>query len=123
MKKCQMPIRQLLRISIPPASCSQFLAKIGSDEILKTFASVLLGAAGGVQVKFEHDSAAQLGANAIRSEDKAYTAFVAAQSETSKEEYKCFKRKYAATNCFGTAKILFQTFTSGLQVTLAPCLT
>jgi hypothetical protein len=62
----------------------------------------------------------QLGANANQSEDKAYAAFVAAQSETWKEEYECFKRKYAATNCFGNAKIPFQTFTSGFQVTSAP---
>jgi hypothetical protein len=99
--------------AIPPAICSQFLAEIGSDEFLKTFASVSPGAAGGVQVKFEHDPHTQLGADANRSEDKAYAAFVAAQSETLKEEYKHFKRKYAATNCFGNAKIPFQTFTSG----------
>jgi hypothetical protein len=81
-----------------------------------------LDAAGGIQFKFEHDSAMQLEFDANRSEDKAYTAFVAAQSKTSKEEDECFKRKYAATNCFGTAKIPFRTFTSGLQVTSAPCL-
>jgi hypothetical protein len=46
---------QKLLLTIPPASCSQFLAKIGSDEFLKTFASVSLGAAGSIQVKFEHD--------------------------------------------------------------------
>jgi hypothetical protein len=46
---------QKFLLAIPPASCSQFLAKIGSDKFLKTFASVSLGAAGGVQVKFEHD--------------------------------------------------------------------
>jgi hypothetical protein len=55
----------------------------------------------------------QLGADANRSEDEAYAAFIAAESETLKEEYKCFKHKYAATNCFGNAKIPFQTFTSG----------
>jgi hypothetical protein len=64
----------------------------------------------------------QLRANANRSEDKTYAAFVAALSETLKEEYEYFKRKYAATNCFGNAKITFQTFTSGFQVTSAPCL-
>jgi hypothetical protein len=109
-------------LAILSASFSQFLAKIGSDEFLKTFASVPLGAAGGVQVKFEHDFDTQQGANANRSENKAYAAFIAAQSETSKEEYECFKRKYAATNCFGNAKIPFQTFTPGFQVTSAPCL-
>jgi hypothetical protein len=67
----------------------------------------LSGVAGGIQVKFEHDPDTQLGSNANRSEDESYAAFVAAQSETSKEEYKCFKRKYAATNCFGNAKIPF----------------
>jgi hypothetical protein len=72
--------------AIPPASRYQFLAKIGSDEFLKTFASVLLGAAGGFQVKFEHDPDTQLGADANRREDKAYAASVAAQSETLKEE-------------------------------------
>jgi hypothetical protein len=97
---------QKFLLAIPPASCSQFLAEIGSDEFLKTFASVLLGAAGGIQVKFEHDHPMQLGANANRSEDKAYAAFVAAQSETWKEEYECFKRKYAATICFGNARFL-----------------
>jgi hypothetical protein len=71
--------------AIPPAHCSQFLAKIGSDEFLKTFASVLLGAAGSNQVKFEHDPNTQLGADANSSEDKAYAAFVAAQSETLKK--------------------------------------
>jgi hypothetical protein len=69
-------------LAIPPASCSQYLAKIGSAEFLKTFASVSSGAAGGVQVKFEHDPDMQLGADANRSEDKAYAAFVADQSET-----------------------------------------
>ncbi len=107
-------------LAIPPASHSQFFAEIGSDEFLKTFASVLLGATGGVQVKLEHDPDTQLGADANRSEDKVYAAFVAAQSETSKEEYERFKRKYAATNCFSNAKIPFQTFTSGFQVTSAP---
>jgi hypothetical protein len=111
---------QKFLLAIPPASHSQFLAKIGSDEFFKTFASVSLGAAGSGQVKFEHDPDMQLGSNAISSEDKAYAAFIAAQSETSKEEYECFKRKYAATNCFGNAKIPFQTFTSGFQVTSAP---
>jgi hypothetical protein len=111
---------QKFLLAIPPASRSQFLAEIGSDEFLKNFASVSLGAAGGVQIKFEHDPNMQLGANANRSEDGAYAAFVAAQSETSKEEYECFKRKYAATNCFGNAKIPFQTFTYGFQVTSAP---
>jgi hypothetical protein len=71
--------------AIPSASCPHFLAKIGSDEFLKTFASVSLGAAGGIQVKFEHDPNMQLGANTNRSEDEAYAAFIAAQSETSKE--------------------------------------
>jgi hypothetical protein len=98
---------QKFLLAIPPASCSQFLAKIGSDEFLKTFASVLSGAAGSFQGKFEHDADTQLGANTNRSEDKAYAAFVAAQSETSKEEYERFKRKYAATNCCGNAKIPF----------------
>ncbi len=111
---------QKFLLAIPPASHSQFLAKIGSDEFLKTFASVLSGAAGGIQVKFEHDPDTQLGADTNRSEDKAYAAFFAAQSATSKEEYKRFKRKNAATNCFGNAKIPFQTFTSGFQVTSAP---
>ncbi len=113
---------QKFLLAIPPASCSQFLAKIGSDKFLKTFASVSLGAAGGVQVKFEHDPNMQLGANANRSEDKAYAAFVAAQSETLKEEYECFKCKYAATNHFGNTKIPFRTFKSDFQVTSAPCL-
>jgi hypothetical protein len=108
---------QKFLLAIPPTSHSQFLDKIGSDEFLKTFASVSSGAAGGVQVKYEHDPDTQLGANANRSEDKAYAAFIADQSETLKEEYKRFKRKYAATNCFGNAKIPFQTFTSGFQVT------
>jgi hypothetical protein len=77
-----------------------------------------LGAAVGIQVKSEQDSATQLGAkNANRSKDKAHLAFVAAQSETLKEEYEHFKHKYAAINCFGTTKIPFQTFTSGFQVT------
>jgi hypothetical protein len=62
----------------------------------------------------------QLGANANRSEDKAYAAFVAAQSETLKEKHERFKSKYAATNCFGNTKIPFQTFTSDFQVTSAP---
>ncbi len=119
-KAASESIRMFL-LAIPPISCSQFLAKIGSDEFLKTFAFVSLGAAGSVQVKFEHDPATQLGDNANRSEDKAYAAFVAAQSETLKQEYERFKRKYAATNCFGNAKIPFQTFTSGFQVTSAPC--
>jgi hypothetical protein len=111
---------QTFLLAIPPASCSQFLAKISSDEFLKTFASVLSGAAGSAQVKLEHDPNTQLGANANRSEDEACAAFVAAQSETSKKEYKRFKRKYAATNCIGNTKIPFQTFTSGFQVTSAP---
>jgi hypothetical protein len=118
-KAASKSIQQFL-LAIPPESCSQLLAQIGSDEFLKTFASVLSGAAGGVQVKFEHDPDMQLGADANRSEDKAYAAFVTAQSETSKERYECFKRKYAATNRFGNAKIPFQTFTSGFQVTSAP---
>jgi hypothetical protein len=77
---------QKFLLAIPPASRSQFLAKISSDEFLKTCASVSLGAAGSVQVKVEHDPDMQLGANSNRSEDKAYAAFVAAQSGTSKEE-------------------------------------
>ncbi len=93
--------------AIPPASCSQFLANIGSDEFLKTIASVLSGAAGDIQIKFEHDPATHLGADANRSEDTAYAACVSAQSETSKEEYGHFKRKYTATNHFGNAKIPF----------------
>ncbi len=104
---------QKFLFAILPASCSQFLAKIGSDEFLKTFAFVLLGAACGVQVKFEHDSTMQIRADANRSEGKANTAFIASQSETSKEKYECFKCKYAATNCFSTTKNPFQTFTSG----------
>ncbi len=75
---------QKFLLAIPPASHSQFLAKIGSDEFLETFASVSLGAAGSVQVKFEHDPDTQLGADANRSEDEAYAAFFAAQSETLK---------------------------------------
>jgi hypothetical protein len=39
---------QKFLLAIPLTSCSQFLTKIGSDEFLKTFASVLSGAAGGV---------------------------------------------------------------------------
>jgi hypothetical protein len=39
-----------------------------------------------------------------------------------KEEYERFKHKYGAKNHFGNAKIPFQTFTSGFQVTSAPCL-
>jgi hypothetical protein len=106
--------------AIPPTSRSKFLAEIGSDEFLKTFASVSSGAAGSIQVKLEHDPNTQLGADANRSKDKIYAVFIAAQSETLKEDYKRFKRKYAATNCFGNAKIPFQTFTSGFQVTSAP---
>ena len=101
---------QKFLLAIAPASCSQFLAKIGSDEFLKTFASVLLGAAGGVQVKFAHDPDTQLGADANRSEDKAYAAFVAAQSETLKEEYECFKRKYAATKLLWQCQDSFPDF-------------
>jgi hypothetical protein len=62
----------------------------------------------------------QLAANANRSEDKACTDFVAAHSETLKEEHERFKHKYAATNFFSIAKIPFQTSTSGFQVTSAP---
>jgi hypothetical protein len=89
---------QKFLLAIPPASHSQFLAKIGSDEFLKTFASVLLGAVGGSQVEFEHDPDTQLGANTNNSEDNVYAAFIAAQSKTLKEEYERFKRKYAASN-------------------------
>jgi hypothetical protein len=54
--KAASKIIQKFFLAIPPASHSQFLAKIGSDEFLKTFDSVSSGAAGSVQVKFEHDS-------------------------------------------------------------------
>ncbi len=101
---------QIFLLAMPPASHSQFLAKIGSDEFVKTFASVLSGAAGGVQVKFDHNPTTQLGANANRSQDAAYAAFVAAQSETLKEEYECFKRKYAATKLLWQCQDSFPDF-------------
>ncbi len=104
---------QKFLLAIPPASHSQFLAKIVSDEFLKTFASVLSGAAGGVQVNFEHDPNTQLGADANRGEDDTY-------ADLLQLSLKPWKRNTNASSCFGNAKIPFQTFTSGFQVTSAP---
>ncbi len=59
------------------------------------------------QVKFENDI-------------NDYAAFSAKQAVTSKEEYERYKWQYNATNHFGAAKIPFQTFASGFQVTTAP---
>ncbi len=93
--------------AIPPSSCSQFLAAISSNEFLKSFTAIASNETESFQVKFEN-------------EDKDYDAFAANQSDTLKEEYKCYKHQYNATNHFGAAKIPFQTFASGFQVTAAP---
>ncbi len=103
---------QKFLLVIPPTSHSQFLAAISSDKFLKTFTSISSDVADNIQVKIENQMR--------QDEDKGYATFAAAQSDTSKEEYECYKRQYVPTNCFSTAKIPFQTFASGFQVTSAP---
>jgi hypothetical protein len=92
--------------AIPPSSRSQFLAVISSDEFLKSLTAIASNETETFQMKFEN-------------EDKDYAAFATNQSDTLKEEYKRYKRQYNATNHFGAAKIPFQTFPSGFQVTAA----
>jgi hypothetical protein len=94
--------------AIPADSRSQFLATISSNDFLKTF-----GQTGRVEVKFEDGTTRVLDATTKEDPDQqAYAAFVTAQNATSKEEYEHFKRRYAASNCFGNVKIPFQTFAS-----------
>jgi hypothetical protein len=95
--------------AIPLASHSQFLAAISSKEFLKSLTAIASDDSETPQVKFEY-------------ENNVYAAFIAKQDETSREEYERYKSQYNATNHFGNAKVPFQTFASGFQVTAAPCL-
>jgi hypothetical protein len=102
---------------IPHTTWSQFLAVISSSDFLKTFATAS-GNSGTFQVKFGNDETMPSGNKDAYSD--AYAAFLASQTQTSKEEYKCFKSDYAAKNRFGQVKIPLQTFQSGFQVTSTP---
>jgi hypothetical protein len=95
--------------AIPSASRSQFLAAISSKEFLKFFTAIASDDSETPQVKFKY-------------ENDDYAAFVAKQAETSREEYEHYKSQYNAINHFGNAKVPFQAFASGFQVTAAPCL-
>ncbi len=104
-------------LTIPCTTWSQFLAAISSSDFLKTFATAL-GNFGTFQVKFGNDETTPSGNKDAYSD--AYAAFLASQTQTSKEEYERFRSNYAAKNCFGQVKIPLQTFQSGFQVTLTP---
>jgi hypothetical protein len=79
-----------------------------------------LGNSGTFQVKFENDETMPSGNKDAYF--NAYAAFLASQTQTSKEEYEHFKSDYAAKNRFGQVKIPLQIFQSGFQVTSTPCL-
>jgi hypothetical protein len=132
-KKASNNLQKFLS-AIPAESRSQFLTAIGSNDFLKSF-----GTPASVEVKNEDGSKRVMFKNgtttAMGEEDpdqgrrqsdanitKAYNAFVEGQNNTLKEEYERFKARYAANNRFGNVKIPFQTFTSGFQITSAPCL-
>jgi hypothetical protein len=86
--------------ALPPASHSQFLAAISSDEFLKNFPFSSFNAVDDIQVKFEHNnSTTKLRSDTNGNEDKAYAAFATAQSNTSKVEYECYKRQYRPVCC------------------------
>jgi hypothetical protein len=104
-------------LTIPCTTQSQFLAAISSSDFLKTFATAS-GNSGTCQVKFGNDETTPLGNKDTYSD--MHAAFLASQTQTSKEEYECFKSNYAAKNHFGQVKILLQTFQSGFQVTSTP---
>jgi hypothetical protein len=104
-------------LTIPCTTWSQFLKAISSSDFLKTFATAL-GNSGTFQVKFENDEPTPSGNKDAYSD--AYAAFLASQTQTSKEEYERFKSNYAAKNRFGQVKIPLQTFQSGFQVTSTP---
>ena len=106
-------------LTIPCTTWSQFLAAISSSDFLKTFATAS-GNSGTFQVKFGNDETMPSGNKDAYSD--AYAAFLASQTQTSKEEYKRFKSDYAAKNHFGKVKIPLQTFQSDFQVTSTPCL-
>ncbi len=103
--------------TIPRTTRSQFLAAISSSDFLKTFATAS-GNSGTFQVKFGNDETTPLGNEDAYS--NTYAAFLASQTQTSKEEYEHFKSDYAAKNRFGQVKIPLQTFQSGFQVTSTP---
>jgi hypothetical protein len=103
--------------TIPRTTRSQFLAAISSSDFLKTFATAS-GNSGTFQVKFGNDEMTPLGNKDTYSD--AYAAFLASQTQSSKEEYEHFKSNYAAKNRFGLVKIPLQTFQSGFQVTSTP---
>jgi hypothetical protein len=77
-----------------------------SDDSIKTFAAASSGS-GNNQAQFGQEDMTPLG---IDVNAKAYVAFVANQTQTSKEEYEHFKSKYAAKSCFGQINVPFQTF-------------
>jgi hypothetical protein len=103
--------------TIPGTTQSQFLAAISSSDFLKTFAAAS-GNSGTFQVKFRNDEMMPSGIKDTYS--NAFAAFLASQTQTSKEEYERFKSNYAAKNRFGQVKIPLQTFQSCFQVTLTP---
>jgi hypothetical protein len=117
-KKINEGLQKFL-LAIPAESRSQFLAAISSNEFLKSFG---VTEDGPNRVKFEDKDEVERRRQSDADVAKAYNTFVEGQNETSKEEYERFKTRYAATNRFGKVKTPFQTFTSGLQVTSAPCL-
>ena len=104
-------------LTIPRTTWSQYLTAISSSDFLKTFATAL-GNSGTFQVKFGNDETTPLGNKDAYSD--TYAAFLASQTQTSKEEYERFKSNYAAKNRFGQVKIKLQTFQSGFQVTFTP---
>jgi hypothetical protein len=106
-------------LTIPRTTWSQFLAAISSSDFLKTFATAL-GNSGTFQVKFGNDETTPVGNKDAYFD--TYAAFLASQTQTSKEKYKHFKSDYPVKNCFEQVKIPLQTFQSGFQVTSTPCL-
>ncbi len=106
--------------AIPTEQCSQFLAAIGSNEFLQTFADHSHDS-DDIRVKFEHGSTTSMHTTAqVDHEDVGYQDFIASQMDASKESYKRYMHNYSAKNCFAGIKIPLQTFLSGFQVTSAP---
>jgi hypothetical protein len=93
--------------TIPHTAWSQFLAAISSSDFLKTFATAL-GNSGTFQVKFGNHEKMPSGNKDAYSD--VYAAFLASQTQTSKEDYEHFKSNYAAKNRFDQVKIPLQTF-------------
>ncbi len=106
-------------LTIPHTAWSQFLAAISSSDFLKTFPTAS-GNSGTFQVKFGNDETTPSGNKYAYSD--TYAAFLASQTQTSKEVYERFKSDYAAKNYFSQVKIPLQTLQSGFQVTSTPCL-